>query len=274
MARSFAGVPSVHARRSQHVLIGGALLTAAAASWIELIRGAGMDPGVDAGLFVGMWLAMVGAMMLPTIEPMVVAHFALTRPLPGAVRAARTAAFVVPYLLLWSSAGVLALALRTVALDRPVVGAALIAAAGLYQLGALKEACLRSCRSPLSFFLRYGESAGSWAGTLRLGLRHAALCFGCCVGLMVALVGAGAIELTWMAALGLLMLLEKVHPYGQQLSRAAGVALLALAPATLVVPMTGSGAQLSGLVALGVLALVALASVLRARIGLLSPTEP
>ena len=274
MASSFAGVPSVRATWSQHVLIGGVLATAAVVSWSALIGGADMDPGVDAQLFVGMWLAMVGAMMLPTIEPMVAAHFALTRPLPGVVRAERATAFVVPYLLLWSSAGVLALAVRTVALDRPVVGAVLIAAAGLYQLGALKEACLRSCRSPLSFFLRYGAGAGSWAGTLRLGLRHAVLCFGCCVGLMVALVGAGAIELTWMAALGLLMLLEKIHPHGRQLSRAAGIVLLAIAPATLVVPMSGPAAQLGGLVTLGVLALVALAGALPARRARVNPTVP
>ena len=256
---SFAGVPSIRATRSQHVLVGGVLLAAAAVSWLQLIRGGETDPGIDAELFAGMWLSMVGAMMVPTIEPMVVAYLTLTRTLPVAARTIRTAAFVAPYLIIWAVAGVLALALRAVALDRPVVAAALIAAAGLYQLGALKEACLRSCRNPLSFFLRYGGDAGSGSGAFRLGVRHAAVCFGCCVGLMVALAGAGATELTWMAALGLLMLLEKVHRYGRELSRAAGVLLLALSPVTLVVPPTGDSARLGGLVALGMLAVVALA---------------
>ena len=259
MAMSFAGVPSIRATRSQHVLVGGVLLLAAGVSWLQLVRGAETDPGVDAELFTGMWLGMVGAMMLPTIEPMVAAYVALTRPLPVATRLARIATFVAPYLVIWAAAGVLALALRAIALDRPIVAAALIAAAGLYQLGALKQACLRSCRNPLSFFLRYGSVVGSAAGTLRLGVRHAALCFGCCVGLMVALAGAGATELTWMAALGLLMLLEKVHRYGRELSRAAGIVLLALAPITLVVPLMGDAARIGGLGALGTLAAFTLA---------------
>lgn len=259
MAMSFAGVPSVRATRSQHVLVGGVLLAAAAASWLQLVSVAETDPGIDAGLFAGMWLGMVGAMMLPTIEPMVAAYLALTRPLPVGPRIVRVATFVAPYLIIWTVAGVLALALRAVALDRPIVAAALIAAAGLYQLGALKESCLRSCRNPLSFFLRYGSNVRSVAGALRSGLRHAALCFGCCVDLMVALAGAGATELTWMAALGLLMLLEKMHRYGRDLSRAAGIVLLVLAPVTLVVPPMGDGARIGGLIALGILAGVTLA---------------
>jgi len=84
---------------------------------------------------------------------------------------------------------------------------------------------------------------------------------------MVALAGVGAIQLTWMATLGLLMFLEKTDPHGRQLSRTAGVALLVLTPATLVIPMTGAGAQIGGLVALGVLALFAVASGLYTRIG-------
>lgn len=265
MAMSFAGVPSVRATRSQHLVVGGLLIVAAAASWASLIAGAAMDPGADAALFVGLWLGMVGAMMLPTIEPMVAAYVALMRMQPRVVRMARTATFIAPYLTIWVLAGVVALSLRAQTLDRPVVAAALVAAAGLYQLGALKERCLRSCRSPLSFFLRYGGSAASWAGAVRLGARHAALCFGCCVGLMVALVGAGAMELTWMAALGVLMLLEKTHPYGRQLSKAAGVALLILAPVSLIVPTMGDAARIGGLLALLALAMFALTAVVPRR---------
>lgn len=260
MAMSFAGVPSARAIRSQHLLVGGVLLVAASISWLQLVSAAEIDAGVDAVLFGGMWLAMVGAMMVPTIEPMVVAYVTLTRGLPLTTRAARSATFVAPYLLIWASAGVLALALRNVALDRPIVVVGLIAAAGLYQLGALKEACLRSCRSPLSFFLRQGGDPRSAAGALRSGIRHAALCFGCCVGLMVALAGAGATELTWMAALGLLMLVEKVHRHGRQISRASGVLLIALAPVTLVVSPMGDSARIGGLVALGILSVVAIAT--------------
>ncbi len=258
MLASLAGLPSARSRRAQHVLVGGALAAVAAVSWAKLIEGSAMDATAEAGVFLGMWLAMVGAMMLPTIEPMLVAHLASTRAMAVRRRALLTAAFVVPYLALWSAAGLLALAVMTAAGELPLLRPVLVVAVGLYQFGALKQSCLRSCRSPLGFFLRYGTGGGTVGGSAQLGLRHALVCFGCCAGLMFALSAVGSVALTWMVAFGLLMFLEKIHRAGLWLSRAAGALLIIVAPLVALVrpddPLVGA----SGLLMIALLGLVAL----------------
>ncbi len=258
MLASLAGRPSARSHRAQHVLVGGALAVVAAVSWAKLVQGSAMDATAEAGAFLGMWLAMVGAMMLPTIEPMLVAYLASTGSLGAPRRALLMTAFVVPYLALWGAAGLLALAIMTAAGELPFLQPVLIAAVGLYQLGALKQSCLRSCRSPLGFFLAYGTGGGTVAGSARLGLRHAATCFGCCAGLMLALSAVGSVALTWMAAFGLLMLLEKVHPAGPWLSRAAGALLIIVAPVAVFVRPGDALVQGSGLLMIALLGLVAL----------------
>ena len=235
------------------------LILCAAIGWVALARwqaAAGMaDMPMPAVTFLTMWAAMVAAMMLPTVLPMFLACAAVLRGRPAA--RVRLAAFLAPYVALWLAAGLGALVLNRLAMGRPAAAAALVAAAGAYQLGALKDLCLRACRSPLGFFVRHGTALASAAGAARIGLRHAVACFGCCVGLMVALTGAGVIDLAWMVALAAVMLIEKVHPRGRQLGRLAGVLLLALAPRVLARPSAVMGNHMSGLLA-GAAVLVAI----------------
>lgn len=250
----------LRASQAQRAGITIVLAAVGGASWLALSdRGMASDAmGLDPAGFFVTWSLMVGGMMLPTILPMVVAFVALTSALPRPARAVRIAAFVAPYLGIWLAAGGAALGLRLASAGQPLVTAALIAGAGLYQLSALKEACLRACRSPFGFFLQYGGELGSLGGAVRLGVRHAALCFGCCAGLMVALTGAAAMELSWMAALGLVMLLEKSHPFGRRLARVSGVMLLGAGPLSLLVPVMGPSAFASGVAMLGVLVVLAI----------------
>ncbi len=249
---------SLGATPVQRLVTIGALGGAAIVGWVRLAGE--MDPAPDAWMFLSMWLSTVGAMMLPTIEPMVGTFWALTRPLPWVLRGSRVGAFVLPYLALWGGAGLLALAVQELTAGRPLLVAALIGAAGLYQIGALKHACLRSCRSPLAFFLQHGARCASTLGTLGVGLRHAALCVGCCSGLMVAFTGAGSLDLTWMVALAGLMLLEKVHPQGATLARWSGLLLLGGAGSLLWRPaMDVLGNPAAGVGALALLTLSALA---------------
>lgn len=229
------------ARPMAHELltVGGALALLAGFSWVALLAGDPVRAAADAGMFLSMWLWMVGGSMLPTVAPMVSGAVALLRPLPASVRAARATAFLAPYLALWAGVGVLALGIAQVAEGRPPVAAGLVALAGLYELGILKERCLAACRAPIGFFLRHGtpDALGS---ALALGIRHATLCLGCCAGLMLALTAAGAFHPLWMVALGVLVLLEKTHARGQTLGRAVGVALLLAAPLILITSRTMS----------------------------------
>ena len=161
-----------------------ALLLLALAGWWWSVRMAGdgagamgamapLEASLSLGAFVVAWVAMMAAMMLPAVLP-VVRLYARASALG---RVAPTAYFALGYLAVWASLAVPAyLAWR--ALEHPLadgqpwvarVAAATFAAAGLWQLTPLKTACLRHCRSPLGFFLRFGGRAKRPLGAARMG---------------------------------------------------------------------------------------------------------
>ena len=63
-------------------------------------------------------------------------------------------------------------------------------------------------------------------GAFLMGLKHGTYCTGCCWFLMALLFVAGVMNLLWVAAITVLVLLEKVVPKGLWLGRVAGVALV------------------------------------------------
>lgn len=112
-------------------------------------------------------------------------------------------------------------------------GVVLIAATA-WQMTPLKSVCLRHCRSPISFFLRFGAKVTRPLGSLRMGATHGLFCLGCCWALMAVLVALGTMNLAWMAGLALLILLEKNAPFGERIAQVAAV-LFAVAGITLIV---------------------------------------
>jgi predicted metal-binding membrane protein len=73
-----------------------------------------------------------------------------------------------------------------------------------------QEACLSYCQAPLTFIMRHGGFRGDTSGALTLGLRHGIYCIGCCWALMALLFVVGIMNLLWIAALAVLVLLEKL----------------------------------------------------------------
>src|SRR5258706_3994937 len=187
---------------------------------------------VEAGFAFVMWTVMMVAMMLPSAAPVVLLFAALER---RQGRLGRTAVFVAGYLVLWSafSAGAAALqwALQLLAVTNAagpalgLFGAALVGAAGLYQLTPLKRACLAYCRSPIDAL------AGHWrpgrGGAFVMGAHHGLYCLGCCWLLMALLFVAGVMNLLWVALIALFVLAEKTLPRGELLGHVTGVALVA-----------------------------------------------
>lgn len=238
--------------RRDRVIVAAATVTTIALSWLYLFGGAGlganmpdMNMGTMAaawtpayfGLIVLMWAIMMAAMMLPSAAPMLLAYAAMHRrgrergaPIPA------TAVFALGYLTVWAAfslaAATLQWALHEASLLSPAmatssrIGAAsVLIAAGVYQLTPFKQACLRRCRSPLEFLLGYWRK-GAW-GKFIMGLRHGAFCLGCCGMLMLLLFVGGVMNMLWIAALALFVLIEKTAPAGGWLGRAAGGALAA-----------------------------------------------
>ena len=232
------------------VWVPGALLVLAAVGWwwsarmaSEMSGGMTMaDPVASvsaAGFLVG-WVAMMGAMMFPAIIPVVRLYGR------AAVRGtvAPVPFFVGGYLLVWTALGVPAY-LAWQALAGPIsdgapwaarlAGAVLVVAA-LYQLTPLKTACLRHCRSPMSFFMRHAAHLDRPEGAVRAGATHGLICVGCCWALMAVLVALGTMQLAWMLGLAGLIFLEKVTRFGERVALAAAPVFLAIGAALLVFP--------------------------------------
>ena len=98
----------------------------------------------------------------------------------------------------------------------------MLIAAGVYQWSPLKDVCLAQCQSPIGFLMRYGGFRGDLPGCLLMGLRHGAYCIGCCWALMALLFVGGVMNVLWIALLAMLVLLEKLAPFGRWIARAAG----------------------------------------------------
>lgn len=203
--------------------VGSALLLAAAAGWaLVVVRIRGVDMGAPAtlGPYLGMWVTMTAAMMLPSATPVVLL---VDRFSPRA-----TPRFLTGYALSWTAIGVAAFALvepaRALGADGRHATSLLLAAAGTYQLTPLKSACLRRCRSPLSFL-----RAQARRGPLIAGVLHGAYCVGCCAGLMAVLFALGVMSVFWMAVVAVLIGAEKLAPHGERLARPIAFVLLATA---------------------------------------------
>jgi predicted metal-binding membrane protein len=104
------------------------------------------------------------------------------------------------------------------------LGAAILITAGLWQTTPIKHACLRQCRSPVSFLATHWRVGRG--GAFRMGLTHGAYCLGCCWILMALLFFGGVMNLWWVGGLAACVLLEKTLPIGHWLAYAVGGALV------------------------------------------------
>jgi len=196
------------------------------------------SPGAFVFMF-GMWVVMMVGMMMPSAAPMLLIHARVARQSLAQGRPfAPTAWFAGGYLVAWVvfSAGA---TMAQWALDRallmtpmmasasPYLGAGILIAAGLYQWSPLKDVCLSQCQAPLLFIQRHGGFGRDAHGSLRLGLRHGLYCVGCCWALMALLFVFGVMNVLWIAAIAIFVLLEKAVPAGRLVSRLAGTALVA-----------------------------------------------
>jgi predicted metal-binding membrane protein len=113
--------------------------------------------------------------------------------------------------------------------------AAVLVVAGFYQLTPLRARCLASCNQHLGAHAHLRMACDSLQ-TVRAGLAHGMDCLGACGGCMLALVAVGLMNIPWMVALTLIVLLEKVWRYGDHLAKVVGVGLVLVGILTAVGP--------------------------------------
>jgi predicted metal-binding membrane protein len=203
----------------------------------------GLPLWLAALILLGAWQVMTAAMMLPSSLPMVRMYTVASRGKDQ--RMAGIFLFLGSYFAVWSAFGLLAF-LGDVQLHHLVntsswayqhqnlIPVAVFALAAIYQFTPLKDACLKACRHPGAFLLRFYRSGAR--GGLQLGLRHAMFCLGCCWALMLVMFAAGVAHLYWMAVLTLVMVIEKAFPGGRRLVYPIGVAFALLALTALLAP--------------------------------------
>ncbi len=243
------------AARRDRVILVGALAVVIVLAWSYMLRmGTAMASaegchramalpsvrswsGGDLLAAAGMWGVMMVAMMLPVVTPWLVALVEAARQ-RNAAALHEAGAFLLGYGGVWLVYTLLAatgqLVLQRWALlspewvtTSPVLAAAALGGAGVYQWTPLRDSCMTHCRSPFGFFLT------SWRegprGAMTMGARHGLYCLGCCWALMTLSFVFGVMNLAWMAGLTAFLLLEKVTAAGRWMSRAAGAVLVGYA---------------------------------------------
>jgi len=204
---------------------------------MEMVRIRAWDAGDFAMIFL-MWAIMMVGMMVPSAAPTTMVYAAVARKAgrQGDV-VAPTAIFVSGYVALWSVFSLLATAaqwaLEQAALlspmmvaTSPLLGAALLMSAGVYQVSPIKLACLKHCQSPVHFISEHWRAG--IGGAFRMGLLHGSYCVGCCWVLMGLLFLGGVMNLLWIVAIAIFVFGEKVMPvrYAQTATRVTGAAMV------------------------------------------------
>ena len=245
--------------RRDRLVISAALVVITAFAWTYVVWLAGgmADSGMDMpdmgpmtsatapwqtsefALVFAMWTVMMVGMMTPSAAPMILLYARVGRQAATQSKPFASAGwFLGGYLLTWTVFALVATfaqwALQRAALLTPmmerssdVFGGAVLIAAGLYQWSPLKDRCLRQCQTPWLFIQRHGGFRRSAAGSIALGARHGAYCVGCCWALMALLFVGGVMNVLWIAAIAIFVLVEKIIPAGRMLSRLSGAGLFA-----------------------------------------------
>ncbi|MGH2448262.1 MAG: DUF2182 domain-containing protein [Chloroflexota bacterium] len=229
--------------RRSNILVIGTLAGLSALAWAGLAWQStqtnamgGFTMGMTAPLFIVTWTVMMAAMMLPSAAPMFLMFARITRKKtrPGRISAAEWI-FGAAYLLIWTAFGVLGYFAAEWAdslsgsnswlmANGARVAGGLLIVAGVYQATPLKQACLRSCRSPLAFILTSWRPG--YAGALRMGVHHGLLCTGCCWLLFAILFPLGMANIGVLAAVTAFIFAEKVLRRGREIGYAGAAALI------------------------------------------------
>ena len=190
----------------------------------------------DVFLTFAMWVVMMVGMMAPSASPMLLLFGASREGRGGHGASMATLAFALGYVAVWvgfSAGATLAqwglhqaamLSSVAMALSSERLSGGVLIAAGVYQLTTWKIGCLMYCRSPLGFLIANWRDGTS--GAFGMGMRHGMYCLGCCWALMCVLFVVGVMNLLWISALAVLVLIEKIGPAGAVAARVAGVTLV------------------------------------------------
>jgi predicted metal-binding membrane protein len=197
-----------------------------------------------AWMFIAMWTAMMVAMMLPSAMPMILLYRRAIAFRGEWAPGVRSAVMIAGYFFIWAAFGAATFALGALiakaemgsaALSRavPAIAGVTLIGCGIYQWTPWKSSCLRCCQDPMS--LAAGHLHGGFWGSFTLGLHHGTTCAICCWSLMVIQIILGMMNLVVMAAIALVIAIEKLMPRGQAAAKVVGMLAVVAGIASLCV---------------------------------------
>lgn len=185
-----------------------------------------------AASFLGMWVAMMAAMMLPSLLPVL---WRYRSAVSCANRDLQTMLMVAGYFCVWSALGIVAFPLGAMlaaiemqwsALARavPVATGVIVLLAGALQFTAWKAHHLACCRAaPGCLHTWPMDARAAWQCGMQLGLH----CSYTCSGFTVMLLVVGMMDLRVMAAVTILITLERFTPDGGRAAKMIGAIVVA-----------------------------------------------
>jgi len=187
-----------------------------------------------AASFLAMWIAMMGAMMLPSLVPALWRHRACVRRAGCARADACTALAGAGYFGVWAAVGAIvfpfgaaaahaAAQLPSLARLAPIIAGVAVLLAGVVQRSAWKTRQLVVCRESAARVHAHAPVArDAWRHGVRLGVH----CVGSCGALTAAALLIGAMDLRVMAVITTLITAERLAPSDARVVRAIGDAVV------------------------------------------------
>jgi len=185
--------------------------------------------------FMGMWVVMMAAMMLPAVVPALLRYRVSLRGLDTVPLNATTALAGAGYFFVWALSGAVVYPVGVVltntemhwpALARsvPLITGVVLVFAGALQLTGWKARQLCHCRDESNCVsILPPDARTAWRFGLRLGVH----CLLCCLGLMMALLATGVMNLGAMSLITIAITVERLARSPNLVTRAVGVVLIA-----------------------------------------------
>lgn len=179
-------------------------------------------------LYLIMWGVMMIAMMYPSSVPLLRMYDKTIQGKSKAARLAHVSVFLGIYTLIWTVIGIIPLTVNSVFSIASIangsgtflLGGTLLLLS-VYQLSPYKNQCLKHCRSPLGFLMQYHRP--TVRGAAELSARFSVFCVGCCSALFAFMVIVGSMNILWMALITVVLSVERVGKWGDELSTIVGV---------------------------------------------------
>jgi predicted metal-binding membrane protein len=183
--------------------------------------------------FVAMWVVMMGAMMMPSLAPMLWRYRQVLDRMGESSLGRHTLLAGLGYFFVWVLFGLavfpLGVALAAVEMNQPVVarvvpmatGAAVLIA-GAVQLTSWKAHHLAGCRETLRGCILPADAGTAWRRGLHLGF-HCSLS---CANLTMILLVVGVMDLRAMALVTAAITAERFAPIGARIVEAIGVVVI------------------------------------------------